>query len=633
MSFPMLLSFLSLIYYCFQQPLYKLKVLNLTGSENLIKAPDFTTTPNLEILVLEGCTRLVYVHPSVWVLMRLKLLNLRGCKSLRSFPIKIGMESLEKLILSGCSNLKRFPEIDGKMECLLELYLDGTSIKELPISIGNLSSLVLLNLKDCRNLVDLPRSIGGCTSLKSLNLSGCYKVETLPEDLQQVEFLEELDLSETSMTKPPPFIFQFKNLKVLSFNGCKGSSSKLQKYLPSLLKVIQRERTNSMALMLPSLLGLSSLTRLNLMYCGLFEGDIPSDISRLSSLVELRLGGNNFISVPSCLTQFSKLEFLGLSDCRALKSLPELPTSIESVRLDGCASLEIVANPSKVCNSNYRLSYWSHIVFVNCFRLAENIDALTLLKKHLKVCGNSREKFDVILPGSEIPEWFSQQRGDSSIKIDLPLEVRNDSQWMGVAVCCVFVSYDASKREKLGLKAVIHGRYSRQANCAQSNFQGRDPRHIDASAWILNYNFESITEDHVLIRYFSRDKLYPISLEDKCGERETNNLWTTDCLDQECDQLELSFETPNSAKVKKCGVGIVYEKDLEEMEQIQELHGSQCCANFEDIQQHSADDGSIGNGSLIKRKLNMYEEMDEGPQPKRMQKIFSSIMGRLGKKH
>ncbi|XP_052876926.1 disease resistance protein RPV1-like isoform X1 [Gossypium arboreum] len=445
-------------------PLYKLKVLNLKGSEKLIKAPDFTTAPNLEILVLEGCTRLVYVHPSVGVLTRLKLLNLRGCKSLRSFPtkirmeslemlslsgcsklqsfpeidgkmecllelcfdgtnikelpssirnlrrlevlnlkdckslrslptkfgmesleklilsgcsnlqslpeidgkmecllelcfdgtnikelpssignlrrlkvlnlkdckslrslpIKIGMESLKKLILSGCSNLKRFPEIDGKMECLLELYLDGSGIKELPISIGNLSSLVLLNLKDCRNLVDLPGSIGGCKSLKSLNLSGCYKVEYLPENLQQIEFLEELDLSETSMTKPPSLIFQFKNLKVLSFNGSKGSSSKLQKYLPSLLKVIQRERTNSMALMLPSLLGLSSLTRLNLRYCNLCEGDIPGDISRLSSLKKLDLGGNNFVSIPSCLTQFSKLQFLFLSNCKALKSLPEL---------------------------------------------------------------------------------------------------------------------------------------------------------------------------------------------------------------------------------------------------------------------------------------------------------------------
>ncbi|XP_052479400.1 disease resistance-like protein DSC1 [Gossypium raimondii] len=109
------------------KPMHKLKVINLQGSENLIKTPNFKMAPNIESLVLECCTRLAYVDPFVGVLKRLKLLNLRGCKSLRCLPTKIGMESLEELILSGCSNLKSFPEIDGK-KCLLRLYLDGTNI-------------------------------------------------------------------------------------------------------------------------------------------------------------------------------------------------------------------------------------------------------------------------------------------------------------------------------------------------------------------------------------------------------------------------------------------------------------------------------------------------------------------------
>ncbi|KAA3472426.1 TMV resistance protein N-like isoform X4 [Gossypium australe] len=100
-------------------------------------------------------------------------------------------------------------------------------------------------------------------------------------------------------------------------------------------------------------------------------------------------------------------------------------------------------------------------------------------REHMWVVGNSRKKFDIIIPGSEIPEWFSQQRGDSSIKIVLPLEVRNDSQWMGVAWCCIFVSNDASRDEYLICRAVIHERYSRQANCTQSNFQGRDSREVN----------------------------------------------------------------------------------------------------------------------------------------------------------
>ncbi|MBA0788420.1 hypothetical protein Gotri_028238 [Gossypium trilobum] len=223
-----------------------LEKLILSGCFNLKRFPEIDGKMEcLLVLYLDGIN-IKELPSSIGNLRRLKVLNLKDCKSLRSLPIKIGMESLEK---SGCSNLKRFPEIDGKMECLQELSLDGTGIKELPISIGNLSSLVLLNLKDCRNLVDLPRSIGGCRSLKSLNISGCYKVEYFPENMQKIEFLEEL--------KP---------------------SSKLQKKLHSLLKVIQRGRTNSMALMLPSLLGLSSLKELNLWDCNLCEGDIPSDI-------------------------------------------------------------------------------------------------------------------------------------------------------------------------------------------------------------------------------------------------------------------------------------------------------------------------------------------------------------------
>ncbi|MFQ6635423.1 hypothetical protein Gotur_012082, partial [Gossypium turneri] len=161
-------------------------------------------------------------------------------------------------------------------------------------------------------------------------------------------------------------------------------------------------------------------------------------------------------------------------------------------------------------------------------------------------------------PGSEIPEWFSQQRGDSWIKIDLPLEVRNDNQWMGVALCCVFVSDDTSRNEHLICRAVIHDRYSRQANRTQSNFQGRNPRVVIRSGWSVNRHFEQpVMKDHIFVRYFSRGMLYPISLEDKCDERETNNLWITDCLDQECDQLELSFTGPYSVNAKKCGVRIV----------------------------------------------------------------------------
>ncbi|KAG4177290.1 hypothetical protein ERO13_A11G300900v2 [Gossypium hirsutum] len=580
------------------RPLCKLKLMNLEGSQNLIKTPDFTTASNLEVLTLKGCTKLVDVHPSIAVLKSLKVLNLRDCKSLRSLPTIIGMESLETLILSGCSSLIRFPEIDRKMK-----------------------------------------------RLKTLDLSGCYRVENLSENLQHAKFLEELDFSETAITEPPPFIFQFKNLKVLSFNGCK------------------RGRTNSIAPMLPSLSGLSSLGKLNLRDRNLCEGDIPPDISGLSSLKELDLSGNNFTSIPASLTRLSKLEdlilsncnictlgeadihglsslkwlylkgnnfitvplaltqltklkLLELSNCMKLNSLPELPTSIEDVRLDGCSSLEVVASPSKVCN----LVDMAAIRAFNCFKLAENINALTLLRKHLKAFANSRKMFDIIMPGSEIPEWFSQQKGDFFIKIPLPINLQEDSEWIGVACCCIFVNNDASR--DVGF-----------IDCGALMY-GRNRRLIERRGWLVGKRFSyPILKDHIFLRYWSRDKLYPFSLKDKYGGCETNNLRTTDCLDHKRDGLHVYFNA-HSLKVKKCGVRIVYEKDLEEIKELQ-CHTPQSSPNFEHIHQHSAhNDGSVGSTSDIKQERNISEEAEEeGQQPKLLQKFFNFIMGQSGKKH
>ena len=80
------------------------------------------------------------------------------------------MESLEILILSKCSNLKRIPEFGENMECVSKLYLEGTAITKLPTSIGNLTSLVSLNARDCKNLMSLPSTYFNMTWLKDLDL-------------------------------------------------------------------------------------------------------------------------------------------------------------------------------------------------------------------------------------------------------------------------------------------------------------------------------------------------------------------------------------------------------------------------------------------------------------------------------
>ena len=133
-----------------------MKFIGLKKSVKLIETPDFNEIPNLEKLVLEDCINLLGLHPSIGLHKKLTLLNLKGCKNLRRLPSKFEMESLQILILSNCSKVKRIPEFGENMECVLNLYLDGTAITKLPTSIGNLTSLTSLGLRYCKNLMSLP---------------------------------------------------------------------------------------------------------------------------------------------------------------------------------------------------------------------------------------------------------------------------------------------------------------------------------------------------------------------------------------------------------------------------------------------------------------------------------------------
>ena len=275
------------------------------------------------------------------------------------------MESLQILILSGCSKLKNFPEVQGQMENLSELYLDGTAIRGLPSSIGHLNGLVLLDLTNCKQLANLPQSICELTSLQTLTLSGCIELKKLPDDLGSLQCLVELNANGTAIQEVPPCITLLSNLRVLSFAGCKGGDSM------SWNLVFSFWSSPTKYLRLPSLLGLHSLESLNLSDCNLVEGALPSDLASLSSLKDLDLSRNSLIiTVPASLSQLSQLKKLILEHCKSLQSLPELPSSIETLECNDCTSLETFSYPLSAYA--LRQSGGFTFKFSNCFRMVEN---------------------------------------------------------------------------------------------------------------------------------------------------------------------------------------------------------------------------------------------------------------------
>jgi len=220
-----------------------LKIINLNNSLNLSKTPDLTGIPNLESLILEGCTSLSEVHPSLASHKNLQYVNLVNCKSIRILPSNLEMESLKVFTLDGCSKLEKFPDVVGNMNCLMVLRLDETGITKLSSSIRHLIGLGLLSMNSCKNLESIPSSIGCLKSLKELDLSGCSldglracNLRQLPQDIGCLSSLQSLNLSGNNFVSLPRSINQLSRLEMLVLEDCTMLESLLE--VPSKVQTV-----------------------------------------------------------------------------------------------------------------------------------------------------------------------------------------------------------------------------------------------------------------------------------------------------------------------------------------------------------------------------------------------------------
>ncbi|XP_019151934.1 PREDICTED: TMV resistance protein N-like [Ipomoea nil] len=421
------------------QVLDNLKFMNLSHSKKLIRTPDFTGIPNLEMLILEQCTSLVEIHASVGFLKNLVSLNLKQCVNLKKLPESIHLEKLETMILSGCLKLENFPKVATPMACLLEVHAEATAIKEVPSSIECLTNLRLIDVSNCKQLTSLPSSICRLKGLKVVILCGCSKIEKLPDELGEMECLEKLYCDMTSIQDLPSSISLLKKLKILSFRGCKPLASPLQKSCSFLSRMLPAGAfLDIKASPFSSLSGLSSLEELDLSDCSMLDGGITlGDLGELRCLKVLNLSNNKFGCIPAeSIVGLTRLKHLHLVGCERLQSLPKLPSSIISVYADECPSLE-------GCNIDSLTKYpkLSQLSFTKCAQLLEDpryghiVDAIW---QHLfKGLSNDSDRYiSVYFPGMVLPEWFTYKNWGNKLSVSLPQNWYNN-KFMGFAFCVV----------------------------------------------------------------------------------------------------------------------------------------------------------------------------------------------------
>ncbi|KAK9948406.1 hypothetical protein M0R45_003982 [Rubus argutus] len=491
--------------------LEKLTLINLSYSENLIMTPDFTGIQNLERLVLEGCTNLVDIHPSITSLRRLKVLNLKNCRSIKSLPSELEMDSLEIIDLSGCSKVNIFPQFVARMEKLSGLSFSGIGTQNFKVS-GHSVSPVLAYLKHF--------------FLKGLHLNACNSVSPHP-----------------------------------------------------------------LSLVLASLKHFCSLKRLNLNDCKLGEGAIPDDIGCLSSLEDLDLSVNDFVSLPATINLLYKLKCLNLVDCKRLEQLPDLPLFSGTcyVAADNCISLEKLPDPPAMCRL-WKLSF----NFINCCSIAiedekfsssgercrfkpyfnriaceyevikddDQVDGVSsgseddgeegdieddgvssyiiysMLQRFLQEPPPYFERFGIVIPGNKIPAWFRNQSVGASVRIvETDCSSCRSTLWVGFALCVLF----GPKEDPGALGEDPDLRH--HANTISCSWS---PVRLVPAGFIYSLN-KVVKSDHLCLF------LLPLKY------------YLPEYGDSDGTSIDFSFKADPCLKVKKCGIRPLYKQDVKEL--------------------------------------------------------------------
>ena len=178
-----------------------------------------------------------------------------------------------------------------------------------------------------------------------------------------------------------------------------------------------------------------------------------------------------------------------------------------------------------------------------------------------------RFRFDVVIPGSEVPNWFKQQSVRASINLEVPSNLFK--QFRGVALCAVFGPHWHCPPNHLGYRAHIVCLFK----ATGYNFNVHP-------CLSFSEEFDMVESDHrwfmyLLPNFFKFDfpKEY---LQIADGSNRQLEIEFKPKSNPDDPEYPKGMEMKNMIEIKKCGAHMVYE---EEMENLKESMGQSECNN------------------------------------------------------
>ncbi|XP_034203604.1 disease resistance protein RPV1-like [Prunus dulcis] len=316
------------------------------------------------VLFSMPCSRIKQLGDGCKNLAKLMCLNLTDCKFLAKIPDLSAMENLKYLTLSGCKSLIEVDSSIGFLDKLVTLDLSRCSNLNFPEIVDKMDSLRELEIQES-GIRELPSSIAYLSGLESLWAYGCESLTNISPSVYDLQNLSDIDLREC------PKLGTFQNMINSEISSSAGS------------------------------MPLSANSNISQDKCNL---------SKSGPFLSLNLSGNNFVALPVCISKLVNLDKVYLFGCKLLREIPEaLPEKLNDLNLADCKSLEKFSKLPSIFEHN-ELPELQGLDLTNCQRLCADKGDYYLAKLEIffKISRNlKRSRFEIVLPGNEVPKWFS----------------------------------------------------------------------------------------------------------------------------------------------------------------------------------------------------------------------------------
>ncbi|KAJ9558743.1 hypothetical protein OSB04_013357 [Centaurea solstitialis] len=382
----------------------------------------------------------------------------------KSLPLDLPMENIVALDMS-YSNLESFGMSYGyPQQPVKRQKLSGSCSKGKQL----LGSLKILNLSFCKQL----RSLGGFSefpALEELILANCTSLMEVCESIEQCDELDLIDLSFCNeVGKSLRTIMKLKKVKTLKLDGCRNlgelqiKTRDLKKLKANNIRMDSQASSSAIVEAIPRAVKSflvylpRSLVSLSLSDCMLSNESFPMDMSSLFMLKELRLDGNDIVSMPNCVRTLPTLENLCIDRCHRLTTIEHPPPTLKHLKF------ELLYKEGKVLfereMSPLRLEFYDRTNDSSSVEGLFNLEDMGDVKEDVlrslgwhnldftKFQPVGRESkiqmvyecgiFSTCYVGNEMPNWISHKsKGLSSVSFTIPSSPNN---LRGLNFCFVF---------------------------------------------------------------------------------------------------------------------------------------------------------------------------------------------------